>query len=101
MENKKTYKKFCEALDTLRVDKDLSYDRLALFIKFPSSYTYSIINRRHSAPKNRIIEQIAKSFNIEPEYFLEYRIRKLVTKIEEEPKILDKIEDFLNKPKNN
>ena len=67
---KKTYKNFGEAVDELRVQADLSYDRMALKINMTSSYLYSIINRRLAeGPKDDIIIKIAEFFNLKPEYF--------------------------------
>ena len=71
MTNKLTYKNFGEAVDNLRIEKNLSYDRMRLSIGMTASYLYSIMNRRvASAPKNEVIEKIATYFNLKPEYFL-------------------------------
>lgn len=100
MNKKLTYKNFGEALDNLRIEKDLSYDRLGLSIGMTSSYLYSIINRRiASAPKDKIIEKISSFFHLEPEYFFEYRLRKHIENLEKNPQLLDKCEELLQKPK--
>ena len=90
---RKTYKDFGAALDELRVEQDLSYDRLSLQINMTASYLYSIINRRiASAPKDAIIEKIAKFFSVEPEYFFEYRLRKMIAFVEDNREFLDHCE---------
>ena len=58
MSNKVTYKNFSEVFYMLRIENNLSYDRLELSIRMTTSYLYSLINRRIiSAPKNEIIEK--------------------------------------------
>jgi transcriptional regulator with XRE-family HTH domain len=97
---KKTYKYFGEAVDELRVEAGLSYDRFSLAVRIANSYLYNIINRRHkSAPKNEVIEKIATFFHLEPEYFFEYRLRKHLEILDKNPELLDKIDEFLKKLK--
>jgi len=96
---KKTYKTFGEAVDELRVEAELSYDRFSLAVGIANSYLYYIINRRHkTAPKNDIIKKIAIFFHLEPEYFFEYRLRKHIEFLEKNPKLLDKCEELLKNP---
>ncbi len=90
---KKTYKSFGEALDELRVEAELSYDRLSLKVGITQSYLYYIINRRaNSAPNNKIIEKVAKFFGVEPDYFFEYRLRKMIDYVNDNREFLDHCE---------
>lgn len=87
---KKTYKNFGEALDVLRVEADLSYERLSLKLGIANSYVYNMINRRtKSAPGNEIIEKISALFHIEPTYFYEYRLRKMLEFLDDNREFLD------------
>lgn len=62
---KKTYKNFGEALDILRVENDLSYERLSMKLGIANSYVYHMINKRiKSAPSDEIIEKVAKYFTL-------------------------------------
>ena len=95
---KKTYKDFGEALDILRVEHELSYDRLALGLGIANSYVYHMINRRtKNAPSNEIIEKVANYFTLEPEYFFEYRLRKMLDYVKKDRKFLDHCERALRK----
>lgn len=90
---KKTYKNFGEALDVLRVEAGLSYERLSLKLGIANSYVYNMINRRtKSAPSNEIIEKIAGLFHIEPTYFYEYRLRKMLEFVDDNREFLDHCE---------
>jgi len=92
-EMKKTYKNFGEALDVLRVEAELSYERLSLKLGIANSYVYNMINRRtKSAPSNDMIEKIARLFHIEPTYFYEYRLRKMLEYIDDSREFLDHCE---------
>ena len=87
---KKTYKNFGEALDALRVEADLSYERLSMKLGIANSYVYNMINRRtKSAPSNEMIEKIAALFNILPTYFYEYRLRKMLEFVDDNREFLD------------
>ena len=88
--NKKTYKNFGDAVDELRMEAGLSYDRMSLEIGIAQSYLYHIINRRKaSAPKDEYIEKIAEFFHITPYYFYEYRLRRIEDFIDVNRKFLD------------
>ena len=90
---KTTYKSFGEALDILRVENDLSYDRLALKLGIANSYVYHMINRRtKSAPSDEILTKVANFFGLEPEYFFEFRLRKMLAFIEDNREFLDHCE---------
>lgn len=94
----KTYKDFGPALDELRANDELSYQefadmlnsKLKLKKKLKKGNIYAMINRRKaSAPDNRIIEYFAEFFGIMPEYFYEYRLRKMLDLVDKNREYLD------------
>jgi len=90
LEMKKTYKNFGEALDVLRVEAELSYERMSLKLGIANSYVYNMINRRtKSAPSNEMIKKIAMLFHVPPEYFYEYRLRKMLEFVDDNREFLD------------
>jgi transcriptional regulator with XRE-family HTH domain len=90
---KRTYKSFGEALDVLRIEHDLSYDRLSLALGIANSYVYHMINRRtKNAPSDAIIQKIADYFHLEPSYFYEYRLRKMLEFVDTNREFLDHCE---------
>lgn len=93
----KTYDDFGEAVDKLRVNADLSYDRMALEIGIPHSYLYNMINKRRiSPPKDKIIKKIADFFHVRPEYFYEWRKKRFLEFVNENRKFLDEWPTILN-----
>lgn len=94
---KKTYRNFGEEIDILRIEKNLSYDRLSLAVGIPTSYIYYIVNRKvKTPPKNEIILKFANFFKVPPEYFFEYRVRLLNDHINKYPEDLDILEKALS-----
>lgn len=55
----------------------------------PFHYTHlgKLASGKRRAPDNRTIEIIAKAFGVEPDYFKEYRIRKINEVFDTEPEL--------------
>lgn len=95
---KKSYKNFGEKIDIMRIEKNLSYDRLSLAVGIPTSYIYYIVNRKvKSPPKTEIIIKFANFFGVPPEYFFEYRVKLIIDRINSHPEELEIIENALLK----
>jgi len=77
-----TNKDFGDALKELIGMKSWSYKQLADRASISKGYISQLINKEVFPPKNKFIVKIAKAFNIEPEYFKEYRQRKLAEKLD-------------------
>ena len=75
--NEYTNKDFAESLKELLSDKDWSYSQLSYKTELTASYLNQIVNRKKNTPNNENIEKIAKAFGLKPEYFREYRNRRL------------------------
>jgi len=102
----KTYKDFGEALDELRANEELSYEQFSIMLNekvkprknITTSNIYAIINRRNaSAPSNTLIEYFAEFFGIMPEYFYEYRLRKMLELVDKNREYLDYCQKEFNK----
>ncbi len=42
-------------------------------------------------PSNEVIEALAKSLNVEPAHFQEYRIRSITARLEKMPELVDRL----------
>jgi transcriptional regulator with XRE-family HTH domain len=77
----KTNKNFGEALLELKNRSGLSYMQIAIKCGLSDAYLINIVKGKNQAPNTENIEKIAKAFNIGPEYFKEYRIRKVTDQL--------------------
>jgi transcriptional regulator with XRE-family HTH domain len=90
---KRTYKDFGEAIEELRQEARVSYDRIAYSIMHPQSYVYGLCTKRkRNLPKYEQIKEFADYFNVSMDYFYEYRLRKMLEFVDEDRKFLDHCE---------
>ena len=78
---KYTIKDFGEALLELKEDSGLSYMQIAVKAGLSDTYLINIVKGKNLAPNDENIEKIASAFGLKPEYFKEYRNRRLSEKM--------------------
>jgi len=76
-----TNKDFGDALKELKERKGLSYMQIAIKSGLSDSYLVLLVQKKALPPKDKYIKKIAKAFNLKPEYFKEYRQRRLAEKL--------------------
>ena len=84
-----SYKDFANALFDLKDNARLSYGQIADKCGLSDAYLVNIVNRKNLAPNNKNIKKIAKALKIEPEYFFEYRLRRLFNLLNSNREYLD------------
>ncbi len=84
-----TDKSFHIAFKDLKENLNLSLGQISIKTGLSKSFLSDIINNKVLPPKDQFIEKIAKALKVEPEYFFEYRLRRLTDFINEN-------RDFLN-----
>ncbi|MCE5329165.1 helix-turn-helix domain-containing protein [bacterium] len=62
-------------------EKKWSYNQLSYRCELSSQYLNQLVNKKSLPPKDENIRKIAIAFNLEPEYFKEYRNRRLSEKM--------------------
>lgn len=87
---------FCEAFSELLKDKKIKLRSLAAKTNLHYSY-FSKLSTRKTAPPIETIANISKALEINPEYFIEYRLFKLTEILKNSPEILDEVSDFTYK----
>ena len=73
-----------------------SYDYIGKKVGCSRQFISQIINKEVLPPKDEYIEKIAKAFEIEPDYFMEYRIRRISEYLSKDK---DYLEECYNKIK--
>ena len=89
--SKKDYEDFANAFYQLKKDNgDVSYGKISLSIGMLESTINALANRkRANPPSDEVLNKIAKYFKIKPEYFYEYRLKKLLEYIDSNREFLD------------
>lgn len=94
----KTYKDFGVALDELKEDMEISFETIGIKAQISPSYLWKITKLRNpTMPKDEIIKKIAKFFYVKPEYFYEWRLKRVLDYIDQNRKFLDIIERAMKK----
>ena len=86
-------KPFSKALKEIMEKKDIVHRKLAAKTHFCFSY-FCVLKKRKNNPPVETIKIIASGLGIPPEYFLEYRIDKLIKLLMDNPAVTDDVFDF-------
>ena len=86
-------KPFPKALKEIMEKKDIVHRKLAAKTNFSFSY-FCVLKKRKKHPPVETIKKIASGLEIPPEYFLEYRIDKLIKLLMDNPTVTDDVFDF-------
>lgn len=94
MKDDRTYKDFCDALYELKKKNyDISYGRIAKKTGILEATVTALANRRRAnAPDDEIMIKIAEAFNVKPEYFYDWRLKRFLEFVNENRDFLDHCE---------
>ena len=84
---------FYKALKEIMEKKDIVHRKLAAKTNFCFSY-FCVLKKRNKHPPVETIKKIASGLGIPPEYFLEYRIDKLIKLLMNNPTATDDVFNF-------
>lgn len=89
--SKITYEDFANAFYQLKKDNnDVSYGKISLSVGILESTINALANRKRARPpSDEVLNKIAKYFKIKPEYFYEYRLKKMLKFTDENREFLD------------
>ncbi|MBN2073622.1 MAG: helix-turn-helix transcriptional regulator [Actinobacteria bacterium] len=73
---------FARALLELKNASGLSYMKIAVKAGVSDTYLVNIVQGKNLAPNDENIRKIAGALNVKPEYFKEYRQRRLAEKLD-------------------
>ena len=80
-EEKYTNKDFKDALNELKKKRKLSYSQISIKSGLSAPYIFDLAKGKLLPPKDKNMVRIAKAMVVEPEYFKEYRHRRLAEKL--------------------
>jgi transcriptional regulator with XRE-family HTH domain len=87
--------RFPDALRGLMEERSLSYRQLAYKTHLSAGYLNHLTKGSRPVPADNVIETLAHALHVEPDFFLEYRLRKLVEVLDSVPRLADRLYSVL------
>ena len=82
---------FGPTLERLMAETGVTYRALAAKTKLSAGYLNHLVHGNRPVPSNEIVERLAGSLGVEPEYFREYRLRVITGRLETTPELIDRL----------
>lgn len=82
---------FGETMQALLAETGLTYRQLAARTQLSAGYLNHIVHGNRPVPANDVIDTLAGALGVEPEHFLEYRVRVITEKLEALPELVDRL----------
>jgi transcriptional regulator with XRE-family HTH domain len=82
---------FGPTIERLMAETGTTYRGLADRADLSAGYLNHIVHGNRPVPSNDVIARIAKSLDVDPEHFREYRIRVITDKLEQMPELIDRL----------
>jgi hypothetical protein len=95
VKNRFSGERFPEALRGLMEERRLSYRQLAYKTKLSAGYLNHLTKATRPVPADPVVAVIAAALCVEPDYFVEYRLRQVAEVLDKSPKLADKLYGIL------
>ena len=82
---------FGETMQQLLAETGLTYRQLAARTRLSAGYLNHIVHGNRPVPANDVIATLSDALGVEPEHFLEYRVRVITEKLEALPDLVDRL----------
>jgi transcriptional regulator with XRE-family HTH domain len=93
--NRFSQDRFPIALKGLMDERQLSYRQLAYKTKLSAGYLNHLTKGTRPVPADPVIGVIAEALRVEPDFFLEYRLRQVADVLDRAPALADKLYGIL------
>ena len=87
---------FGRTIERLMGETGLTYRGLAAKTGLSAGYLNHLVHGNRPVPSNDVVETVAASLGVEPEFFREYRLRVITEKLEAMPDLVDRLYKRLN-----
>jgi transcriptional regulator with XRE-family HTH domain len=77
-------------------ESGITYRGLAAKTALSAGYLNHLVHGNRPVPSNEVIGTLAKALEVEPEHFLEYRVRVITERLEQMPDLVDRLYRRLN-----
>ena len=75
-----------------------TYRGLAAKTGLSAGYLNHLVHGNRPVPSSDVMATLAKALDVEPEHFLEYRVRLITERLERMPDLVDRLYRRLNEP---
>jgi transcriptional regulator with XRE-family HTH domain len=93
--NRFSQDRFPTALKGLMDERQLSYRQLAYKTKLSAGYLNHLTKGTRPVPADPVIAVIAEALRVEPDFFLEFRLRQVTDVLDGSPALADKLYGIL------
>jgi transcriptional regulator with XRE-family HTH domain len=80
----------------LMEEAGITYRGLAAKTRLSAGYLNHLVHGNRPVPSNDVIATLAGALDVEPEHFLEYRVRVITERLERMPDLVDRLYRRLN-----
>jgi transcriptional regulator with XRE-family HTH domain len=82
---------FGTTLEQLMEESGTTYRGLADRTGLSAGYLNHLVHGNRPVPSNDVMARLAGSLGVEPEHFLEYRVRLITERLEQMPDLVDRL----------
>jgi transcriptional regulator with XRE-family HTH domain len=82
---------FGPAVERLMNETGVTYRALAAKTGLSAGYLNHLVHGNRPVPSNEVVETLAASLAVEPEFFREYRLRVIAERLESMPELVDRL----------
>jgi transcriptional regulator with XRE-family HTH domain len=82
---------FGPTVERLMDEKNLTYRSLGAQTSLSAGYLNHLVHGNRPVPSDDVVERLAAALGVEPEHFLEYRVRKITRQLERMPELVDRL----------
>ena len=72
-------------------ERRVTYRGLADQTGLSAGYLNHLAHGNRPVPSDDVVKKLAKALGVEPEHFLEYRVRVITTRLEQMPDLVDRL----------
>jgi transcriptional regulator with XRE-family HTH domain len=82
---------FGRTIERLMGETGLTYRGLAVKTDLSAGYLNHLVHGNRPVPSNEVVQRLAEALGVEPEHFLEYRVRVITDRLERMPDLVDRL----------
>jgi transcriptional regulator with XRE-family HTH domain len=82
---------FGATVEALMNEVGVTYRELAAKTGLSAGYLNHLVHGNRPVPSNDVVSTLAHALDVEPEHFLEYRLRAITERLEAMPEMIDRL----------